>query len=109
MLPKRAMTFGASERGMWMIWLTSRLKVKPSEDRTVIVERFLSRLCASVLPVAQFSTTFAVGTHSTLCVYGLIGYLPGSSGSPHTPFCPRPTRLPCLNDSPEVSTPGRPT
>ena len=68
MLPKRAMTFGASVRGMWMIWLTSRLNVKPSDDRTVIVDRFLSSLCASVLPVAQFSTTLAVGTISTLCV-----------------------------------------
>ena len=68
MLPKRAMTFGASVRGMWMIWLTSRLNVKPSDDRTVIVDRFLSRLCASVLPVAQFSTTLAVGTISTLWV-----------------------------------------
>ena len=53
---------------MWMIWLTSRLNVKPSHDRTVIVERCLSRLCASLLPVAQLRTTFAVGTFSTLCV-----------------------------------------
>src|ERR1019366_3508418 len=30
-----------------MIWLTSRLKVNPSEERTVIVESFSSSLCAS--------------------------------------------------------------
>jgi hypothetical protein len=108
MLPKRAMTFGASVLGMWMIWLTSRLKVKPSDDRTVIVDRFLSRLCASDLPVAQFRTTFAVGTTSTLCVYGLIGYFPGSSGWTHTPFSPLDTRLPCLKESPVTSTPSPP-
>src|SRR6185295_1296322 len=108
-LPKRAMTFGASVLGIWVIWLTSRLNVKPSDDRTVMVDRFLSRLCASDLPVAQLSTTLAVGTISTLCVYGLIGYLPGSSGCTHTPFSPGETRLPCLNESPVTSTPSPPT
>ena len=68
MVPKRAITLGASLRGMWMIWLTSRLNVKPSDERTVMVESFSSSLCASVLPVAQLSTTLAVGTISTLCV-----------------------------------------
>src|SRR6266568_5985406 len=87
-LPKRAITFGASFRGIWMIWLTSRLNVKPSDERTFIVHRFSSSLCASVFPVAQLRTTLAVGTHSTLLVYGLIGYLPGSRGSTQTPFSP---------------------
>src|SRR5437773_12511334 len=100
MLPNRAISFGASERGMRTIWLTSRLNVKPSDDRTVMVDRFLSRLCASVFPVAQFSTTFAVGTISTRCVYGLIGYLPGSIGSTHTTFSPLFKRLTCLNAYP---------
>ena len=68
MSPKRAMTLGASLRGMWMICETSRLNLKPSAERTVMVDRFASSLCASVLPVAQFSTTLAVGTLLTLCV-----------------------------------------
>jgi len=104
MLPKRAITFGASFRGMWMIWLTSRLKVKPSDDRTLIVERFLSSWCASVLPVAQFRTTFAVGTHSTLWVKGLIAYFPGSGGSTHTPTGSRTA----LVDFPRIEAPIRP-
>src|SRR5580692_3944871 len=45
-----------------MICETSRLNLKPSADRTVIVERLASSWCASVLPVAQLSTTLAVGT-----------------------------------------------
>src|SRR5512140_2637621 len=98
MLPNRAMTLGASLRGMWMIWLTSRLKVYPSDDRTVMVLSFSSSLWDSVLPVAQLSTTLAVGTHSTLWVCGLTGYLPGSRGSAHTPRSPLLTRVPCLND-----------
>ena len=100
MPPKRAITLGASLRGMWMICETSRLNLKPSADRTVIVDRLASSWCASVLPVAQLSTTLAVGTLVTLCVYGLIGYLPGSSGSTHTPLSPRVTRLPCRKASP---------
>ena len=44
MLPKRAMTLGASLRGMWMIWQTSRLNLNPSAERTVMVERFSSSL-----------------------------------------------------------------
>ena len=67
-VPKRAITLGASFRGTWIIWLTSRLKVKPSDDRTVMVDSRSSSLCASDLPVAQFRTMFAVGTISTLCV-----------------------------------------
>ena len=43
-LPKRAITFGASVRGMWMIWLTSRLNVKPSVERTVMVREVLVEL-----------------------------------------------------------------
>src|SRR4249919_1574458 len=84
--PKRAITLGASLRGMWMICDTSRLNLKPSAERTVIVDRLASRRCASVLVLAQFKTTFAVGTLTTLCVFGLMGYLPGSNGSMHTPF-----------------------
>ena len=51
-----------------MIWDTSRLNVNPSCDRTVMLDRRSSSLCASVFPVAQFSTTFAVGTNSILVV-----------------------------------------
>ena len=109
MLPKRAMTLGADDRGMWMIWETSRLKVKPSLERTVIVESLASSLCDSVLPVAQLRTTFVVGTETTWLVFGLIGYIPGSSGSTQTPFWPRFTMLPCLNPSPVTSTPSTPT
>jgi len=108
-LPKRAMTFEASVRGMWMIWLTSRLNVKPSCERTVMVLSFSSSLCDSLLPVAQLRTTLAVGTGSTLWVNGLIGYLPGSRGSTQTPFSPRETRLPCLKESPVTSLPAAPT
>ena len=81
MLPNRAITMAACCRGMWMIWLTSRLNVKPSVDRAVIVDRFASSAWDSVLASAQFSTTLAVGTISTLWVCVLIGYLPGSSGT----------------------------
>jgi len=56
-----------------MIWLTSRLNVKPSDERTVIVLRFASSLWASVLPVAEFSTTlcalsFGAETHQNIAV-----------------------------------------
>ena len=55
-----------------MICETSRLNLKPSDERTVIVESFSSSLWASLFPVAQFRTTLAVGTHSTQWVRGLI-------------------------------------
>src|SRR5580700_5329249 len=92
-----------------MIWLTSRLNLNPSDDLTVIVDKSLSRLCASDFPSAQFRTTFAVGTSSTRKVYGLIGYIPGSRGSFQTPFSPLATKLPCLKESPVTSFPGSPT
>src|ERR1041385_1608231 len=92
-----------------MIWDTSRLNVNPSWERTVMLDRRSSSLCASVFPVAQFNTTLAVGTISSLVVRGLIGYLPGSSGSTHTPRCPLITMLPCLNAAPVTSSPNDPT
>src|SRR4029078_9380055 len=97
--PKRAITLGASLRGMWMICDTSRLNLKPSAERTVMVDRLASTRCVSVLVLAQFRTTFAVGTLTTLCVFGLIGYLPGSSGSTHTPFLPRTTSASRFQDT----------
>ena len=40
---------------------------------------------------------FVVGTSSTFITRVLIGCLPGSSGSTHTPLRPRSTRSPCVN------------
>src|SRR5512138_693826 len=88
MFPKRAITLGASVVGTWMICATSRLNGKPSFDRTVMVDRFLSRLCASLRADAQFSTRLVVGTCSTFMMYLLIGYFPGPSGSSQTPLNP---------------------
>ena len=82
--------------------------MNPSLERTVIVLRFLSRLCDSLLAEAQFNTKFVVGTISTFVVYGLIGYFPGFNGSAKTPFCPSETRLPCLNVDPVTSIPFSP-
>ncbi len=108
MLPKRAITFGASLAGMWMICATSRLNGKPSLLRTVMVLKFLSSMCASLRALAQLSTKLVVGTSSTFIVYLLMGYLPGPSGSIHTPRKPFSTMLPCLKVSPVRSLPSSP-
>src|SRR5689334_10816623 len=93
MLPKRAITLGASLAGTCMICATSRLNGNPSLDRTVIVLKFLSSAWASLLALAQFSTKLVVGTSSTFIVYLLMGYLPGPNGSIHTPRKPLVTIL----------------
>ena len=87
---------------MWMICDTSRLNEKPSFDRTRIDDSRSSYWCASVR-CAQFRTMFVVGTSSTFITRVLIGCLPGSSGSTHTPLRPRSTRSPCVNASPDTS------
>ena len=62
---------------MLMICETSRLNVKPSIERTVIVDSFSSSLCASVRAEAQLSTMFVVGTSSTFMMRVFTGCLPG--------------------------------
>ena len=74
----------------------------------VIVERFLSKLCASLLAEAQFKTRLVVGTSSTFMVYLLIGYFPGPNGSSQTPLYPFSTILPCLKSAPVKSCPSCP-
>jgi hypothetical protein len=76
-LPTRLITHGAFVAPMLMIWLTSRLKVKPSRERTVIVLSFSSSRCDSVRALAQFNTMFVVGTSSTRIVRRFSGCLPG--------------------------------
>ena len=93
---------------MWMICATSRLNEKPSFDRTRIDDSRSSYWCASVR-FAQFSTMFVVGTSSTFITRVLIGCLPGSSGSTHTPLRPRSTRSPCVKASPDTSRCSLPT
>ena len=87
-----------------MIWLTSKLNVNPSDDRTVIVQRFLSRLCASVFPVAQFRTTLAVGTFSTHLAKDGVGSrywleVRGTKGTIHLGFGILPVAMLCEDPS----------
>src|SRR5574343_591336 len=108
MFPKRAITFGASVVGTCMICETSKLNGKPSFERTVIVDKFLSKLYDSLRAAAQFNTKFLVGTNSTFMMYLLIGYFPGPKGSDQTPFDPFSTIFPCLNSAPVKSFPSKP-
>src|SRR5215510_269594 len=71
--------------------------------------RFSSNLCSRVISALHFRMKLVVGTSNTCPAYVLNAYLPGSSGSCHTPRQPRPTSSPCRYSSPEMSCPCLPT
>src|SRR5262245_43994874 len=70
--------------------------------------RFSSYLWAPVSPRVHLRMKFVVGTVTHLAAYVLNAYLPGSSGSFHTPRWPFSTSSPCLYSSPDRSLPSSP-
>src|SRR6188768_2160468 len=71
-------------------------------------ERFSSKRWDPISPFVHLRMKFVVGTVITLPAYVLNAYLPGRSGSLHTPRSPLRTSSPCLYSVPERSLPCAP-
>src|SRR5678810_920630 len=66
-------------------------------------DRFSSNLWLPISSFVHLRMKFVVGTRMTLPAYVLNAYLPGRSGSLHTPRSPGATSSPCLYSTPETS------